>query len=162
MSSLLKVFFKPVWWIGFILFVSFGFFRDAVFLNVNDQLYKLYYGNYDFRMPLWLRFLENLDYMSLYRLKFFLTGLFLLMYFFLTRVFMRIIFKNDKMQARITILVYGALLLIAALVYIVGYLVGDPYEWYAVARTIIGWMSSPVILMVLVPAFLFRNQQNEQ
>lgn len=162
MNKLFTVFFKPVFWIGFVLFVSFGFFRDAVFLNVNDQLYKLYYGNYDFRLPVWLRFLENLEYMTLYRLKFVITVFFLLMYFFLTRIFMRIIFKDDGMHARVTNLVYGFLLLLAACIYAGGYLIGKPHQWYEVARTLIGWMSSPVILMVLVPAFLYRNQQIER
>lgn len=138
------------------LLLAIGFLRDFIFLNVNDQLYKLYFGQYEFQLPGVLRPLENLSYMQLYYLKYFLTGFFLLTYAVLTHSGLKICIPKFS-GWKITGMVFFAVTMLSALIFAGGFLIGKTDEGYAAARGILGVLQSPVPFMLLFPGLLLNK-----
>jgi hypothetical protein len=138
------------------LLLALGFLRDFVFLNINDQLYKLYYGNYEFELPASLKSLENLSYMSLYYLKYFLTGFFVVAYAGLTHWGLKVCLPA-KANWKITAMVFMFIFVFAALIFGVGNLLGEENQAYLTARGILGVLQSPVPFMILFPGLLLKK-----
>jgi hypothetical protein len=138
------------------LLLALGFLRDFVFLNINDQLYKLYYGNYEFELPASLKSLENLSYMSLYYLKYFLTGFFVVAYAELTHWGLKVCLPA-KANWKITAMVFMFIFVFAALIFGVGNLLGKENQAYLTARGILGVLQSPVPFMILFPGLLLKK-----
>ena len=137
-----------------------GYYRDFVFKNINALL-KAWDFNMDYSMPLSLGFLKNYNYDMLVNIKWLLTLLFSLIYMSVAIITINLFFKNRN-YIKITIAVYIGITILSGLFIAVGYLVeGSSEKMYEFARYLMGMLQSPIILMILIPAFKLSEKENK-
>ncbi|HRG57923.1 MAG TPA: hypothetical protein PK323_03145 [Bacteroidia bacterium] len=142
-----------------IVFIVIGFFRDAVFMNLNSQLYKLYFKNYEYTLPNWLSVFEEWPYMKLYYFKYVLTAIFVVLYFLLslTSVFA---FSGNKKNIKWVFYAYGIVLFLSLLTYIGGYALNNFPKGFLFTRNLMGLLQSPFIVMIIIPALKLEKKAN--
>jgi len=140
----------------FLLFL--GFYRDFVFKSINALL-KAWDFNMDYAMPSSLRFLENYQYDTLLNLKWLLTFVFSLLYLIIALITVHLLFKN-KNYLRITIGTYLGIAIFSGIFMLIGhYFQTTTNKMYEFARYFMGMAQSPIILMVLIPAFKLSEKE---
>ena len=142
---------KFLLFIAIIIFVAVGFFRDAVFMNLNSQLYKLYFKNYEYTLPDWLSFFDSWPYMRLYYFKYVLTAIFVFLYFILSLIAVRIFTGNNK-NLKWVLYAYLIVLTLSILTYLGGYLFNNFPKGFLFTRNLLGLLQSPFITMIIIPA----------
>jgi hypothetical protein len=136
-----------------------GYYRDFVFKTINALLQA---KDYDavFTAPPTLQFLDHYSAAGLIKLKWALTLLFTLVYLGLTLFTIRIVFDEQK-YSRLTIGVYIVIMLLSGILMLMGYAFdGLAERMYEPARYLMGLAQSPVILMILIPAFKLSGQEH--
>jgi hypothetical protein len=134
------------------LLLFFGYYRDFVFKNINGLL-KAWDYNMTYNLPRSLQFFENYDYDTLLNIKWLLTLLFSIIYLLIAIKTIGLLFENKK-YTRITLAAYIAVTMVSALFIATGLIFKNTSEtMYEFARYLMGMAQSPVILMVLIPAF---------
>lgn len=140
------------------LLLFFGYYRDFVFKNINGLL-KAWDYNLTYNLPPSLQFFENYDYDTLLNIKWLLTLLFSLIYLLIALKTIRLLFENKK-YTRITLAAYIAVITVSALFIATGLIFKSTSEtMYEFARYLMGMAQSPVILMVLIPAFKLSEKE---
>lgn len=134
-----------------VVFIAVGFFRDAVFMNINSQLYKLYFKNYEYTLPNWLSVFQEWPYMKLYYFKYVLTALFVLLYLILSLVSVGIFTGNLK-NSKWVFYAYAIVLILAIITYTSGYLLNNFPKGFLFTRNLLGLLQSPFIVMVIIPS----------
>lgn len=143
----------------FLVFMILGFSRDYLFVNINYQAGKTYYHRIDdYHVAEGLKFLESWSYTKLYYSKWILTVIYMLMYGSITIMGIHLTFKNRQYN-RYTFLIYALLFVLAALVYISGNHLLSVDRAYTISRQIMGWLQSPIIAMILFPAFYLSEKK---
>jgi|GEM_PF-278648 len=157
---------KPA--VKYILFISLfallGFSREFLFVNINNQLYKLYYGHSSLPLPDSLGFIAGIDYSTLYYSKFALTMVFYLAYLATTLLAIRLT-VNDKKITRWTIYIYLLLLILAGLSMLYNYLANNRIdgEEYTFSRWLLGIAQSPLVAFFMIAsATLYKKFQTEK
>lgn len=140
----------------FVLVVALSFFREFVFLNINEQCRVTYYHASDSHVSSWMTFLGNFSYTQLYYSKWALTLFFPFLLMLLSCLIVRLIF-NKKEYIKWTVITYVCVVFLSFLLFALGWLFNFQDKGYTFARAIIGIAESPVILMVLIPAFKIMN-----
>ncbi len=135
-----------------ILFLVFGFVRDFVFINLNEQASVTYYHSVESHVSASFHFLSAYTYPQLFALKWILTITFALFFMGLTIAIVRLIYK-EKTFLHLTLLAYGVLFLLAAIFFILGQIKPLNLNGYVISRFFMGIAEGPVVLMVLLPAF---------
>ena len=143
-----------------ILFVAVGFLRDAVFININSQLYKLYFKNYAFTLPNWLAYFNAWPYMKLYYFKYFLTVTFIILYFLLTALSVKL-FTGDTKNIKWVFYAYAIVLILSLLSFSIGYFFNNFSKGYLFARNLLGLLQSPFITMIIITALKLDKQQKK-
>jgi len=141
-----------------ILFVAVGFFRDAIFMNINSQLYKLYFKNYEFSLPNWLSSIEAWPYMKLYYFKYFLTAAFVILYLLLTALSVKL-FTSESKNIKWVFYAYAIVLTLSLLCFSGGYFLNNFSKGYLFTRNLLGLLQSPFITMIIIPALKLDKQQ---
>ncbi len=139
----------------FIFFV--GYIREAIFLIINS-VYKNNEFPYNTAYITPPSFLYQWSETTLLFLKWGLTLFFSLTFTALTLWLIHSYFKNKKYN-KFTILIYGTLILFAAIVSMVGILTNSFDSVYTLSRFIIGLVQSPLISLVLFVLFYFISNQ---
>jgi hypothetical protein len=134
-----------------IVFVAVGFFRDAVFMNLNSQLYKLYFKNYEYTLPNWLSFFESWPYMRLYYFKYVITAFFIIFYLILSILSVNLFIGNFK-NVKWVFYAYGIVLFLSILTYFGGYFFNNFPKGFLFTRNLLGLLQSPFIVMIIIPA----------
>ena len=143
-----------------IYLILLGFFREHVFVNVNYQSYKLYYhDSFDYSLPTDMKWLESLSYKQLYIFKFPLTLLFAFLYFLPTYMIVKK-YYSEKKYLQITLLAYGSLIIFSLLVFGIGFLFGGYEKCYSLSRYLMGFVQSPLLLMILIPLLMLTKAQS--
>lgn len=145
------------------IFALLGFAREFLFVNINNQLYILYYGHSSLEVPASLQFITRFDYTTLYYSKYGWTALFFTLYFFATFLCVRRL-GFDKKFSRWAVYIYALLLILSVISMAWGYFVhnriGD--EEYSFSRWIMGIAQSPLVAFFLVAsAALYQSFQNK-
>jgi hypothetical protein len=146
--------FKQILKITFIVcsLLTIGYYRDFVFKTING-LIKAWDFDVDYVIPPSLKFLENYPYDTLLTIKWLLTLLFSIVYLIITLIAIRMLFNSSK-YSRIAIGTYIGIILFSGIFILLGYLFHSTSEkMYEFARYFMGLAQSPVILMILIPAF---------
>ncbi len=136
-----------------VLFVATGFFREFVFVNVNEQRRVAYYHTDDSQLAPSMQWLTAFDDTTLYYAKWPLTLAFTALFAGLTALIVRIAF-NDRRLVRITWLAYAGVFAIAFLIYAAGWLTGNSESTYEISRFVVGIAETPALLAVLFATFL--------
>ncbi|MGD1847673.1 MAG: hypothetical protein ACFB10_19965 [Salibacteraceae bacterium] len=141
-----------------IVLIGLGFLREFVFLNVNYILsYKYGWEEEKPRTPAILEFLYDYSYYTLYQSKWVLTVLFAAIFVAMTLLAIWMAFRKRKFLWW-TLIFFGALLLVAGISFAIGFALKDVelvyYEkGYRLSRRILGFIQSPLSVLVLLPAF---------
>lgn len=135
-----------------------GYYRDFVFRTINSMLQARDY-DVDYSPPSSMEFLEDFSYKSLINMKWVLTVVFSLCYLLLALLTLKILFNNRKYRT-VTIGVYLSITLVSGMFMLCGLLfVGTSARMYEFARYLMGMLQSPIILMILIPAFKLSGQE---
>lgn len=150
----MKVSFRIV--LSILVLLGLGFFRDYVFVNINYQLYKLYYADSETQLPYLLRMLEGFNYSQLYYFKYVLTGFFLLLYVLSTLWCLNSCLPQ-RSNTKLIVSIFFTVTVFAGLLYFSGALFGNAAKGYQAARALLGFLQSPLPFMFLFPALLLRK-----
>ncbi|MCC6251810.1 MAG: hypothetical protein IT238_05055 [Bacteroidia bacterium] len=142
-----------------IAFVIAGFLRDAIFMSINSQLYKLYFKNYDYTLPSWLSYFDSWPYMKLYYFKYWLTAGFILLYFLLSILSLRLVVGSYS-KSKWVIYAYGIIIFLSILTYMGGYFLNNFPKGFLFTRNMIGLLQSPFITMVVIPALKLEENKS--
>jgi hypothetical protein len=143
---------------GFVLF--FGYLRDFIFKKINALL-QAWDHDLDYSLPDFLSFLNNYQYDTIVNIKWGLTCLFWVIYLVISLITIKWLF-NKKRYIQITIAVYSGILILSALFICLGFIFPTAsYKMYEFARYLMGMAQSPVILMILIPAFSIYEKENK-
>ncbi|MGZ4056425.1 MAG: hypothetical protein ACXVPU_15025 [Bacteroidia bacterium] len=135
-----------------------GYYRDFVFKTINGLL-KAWDFDVDYVMPSSLRFLENYEYDTLVNIKWLLTFLFSFIYLIIALITIKIIFNNKK-YLKITIGTYIGITALSGIFILTGHFFHHSAEkMYEFARYFMGMAQSPIILMILIPAFKISEKE---
>ncbi len=152
-------------YIFFILVFAFlGFSREFVFVNINSRLYSLFYNHNDYLLPNSLSFLNQLNYTTLYYIKYPLTVIYFLAYFFTSYFAIKQFCQNKKITIWV-IYIYALLLALASISMAYNYLIenqldGDEYNF---SRWLMGIAQSPLVaFFMLASSKLYDKFQTEQ
>lgn len=150
---------------GFILiFAVIGFSREFLFVNINAQLFALFYKNTDYVLPSIITILSDFDYQTLYYFKYLLTVIYFFAYFFTTYFAVKCICMHKKNTLWVT---YIYLLLLALSTLSMGYnflinnqLGGDEYTF---SRWLMGIAQSPLVcFFIIASSKLYNKFQTQQ
>lgn len=145
------------------LFAFLGFSREFLFVNINNQLYKLYYGHSNLPLPHSLSFIAGVSYSTLFYSKFVLTLLYYLAYFFTSFIAVKLI-TNDKKITLWIIYIYALLLILAGLTMLYNYLVNNQLDGdeYTFSRWLLGIAQSPLVaFFIIASGTLYKKMQKE-
>ena len=141
---------------GVILFL--GYYRDFVFKSIN-ALIQSHELNIDFSMPPSLSIFSNFEYTTLIKTKWLLTIICSAFYLVISIISVKILFENKK-YIRITVGVYIALTIVSAIFMTTGYFFPIiSKNMYSFSRYLMGMAQSPLILMILIPAFKISEKE---
>ena len=146
------------------IFAVLGFSREFLFVNINNQLYKLYYHDNDIIIPSSLSAITNLDYSTLYYLKYPLTILYYLSYCGTSYFAVKLI-CNDKKNANWIIYIYTILLVLSGISMAYNYLINNQLngDEYTFSRWLMGIGQSPLVAFFMIASSkLYKKFQTEQ
>jgi hypothetical protein len=146
--------------IAFILMATLGYFRDFVFTHINWRLQDLYYEKNRHPLPPILDIFRGLSYSHLYYFKFLLTTVTALMYLGIYYLVVKLIFRENK-YLKITLLAFLGIILISSIFYGYGIIFNDFQRGYHLSRIFLGFVQSPLLLMLLIPVFLLDRRKPE-
>ena len=143
----------------FICFAILGFSREFLFVNINNQLYAVYYHNPNLFLPHSLHFLESLDYATMYYGKYFLTIFYFLAYFSVTYFAVKIICV-DKQFTRWIIYIYSLLLILSSIIMAYNYFINNQLDGdeYTLSRWLMGIAQSPLVTFFMIAASNLYNK----
>lgn len=154
--------------IKYIFFISvfaiLGFSREFLFVNINNQLFKLYYHNEDIKIPPSLNFITTFDYSTLYYIKFPFTIIYFLAFFFTSYFAVKLI-CNDKKNAQWIIYIYAILLVLSGISMTYNYLINNQFngDEYTFSRWLMGIAQSPLVaFFIIASSTLYNKFQKEQ
>ncbi len=154
--------------IKYIFFISvfaiLGFSREFLFVNINNQLFKLYYHNEDIKIPPSLNFITTFDYSTLYYIKFPFTIIYFLAFFFTSYFTVKLI-CNDKKNAQWIIYIYAILLVLSGISMTYNYLINNQFngDEYTFSRWLMGIAQSPLVaFFIIASSTLYNKFQKEQ
>lgn len=134
-----------------LLFAFLGFSREFLFVNINNQLYKLYYGQSDLPLPQSLSFIAKFDYSTLYYSKYILTILFFIAYICVSFFAVKTICNGEKIS-RLIIYIYALLLFLAGLTMVYNYFINNSLggDEYTFSRWLMGIAQSPLVAFFVI------------
>jgi hypothetical protein len=141
-----------------VVIIVLGFIREFVFINLNNQLAVAYYRefqntHYAYPLPVSLGFLSSLSYSALSNLRWVFSAAFALLYFIITIIAIGRVYPGTRHRVKIIAAAFGLLIALAGIFYLYGMASGNWERAYPLSLTFSHLAQSPVVLMVLVPAF---------
>ena len=146
------------------LFALLGFSREFLFVNTNNQLFKLYYHNEDIKIPESLDFITHFQYSTLYYLKYLFTLIYFLAYLLTSYFAVKQISRNKK-NAQWIIYIYAILLVLSGISMAYNYLINNQLngDEYTFSRWLMGIGQSPLVaFFIIASSKLYHKFQTEQ
>lgn len=154
-------------WLKYLVFFSIfailGFTREFLFVNINNQLYKLYYGHSNLPVPESLSFIKQFDFDTLYYSKYPLTILTYLIYFLVSFYSVRVLTGNKKYGIWV-VYIYALLLILASITMAYNYFINHNLGGgeYTFSRWLMGIAQSPLVAFFIIAAgALFTKFQTD-
>ena len=142
-----------------LLILTLGYYRDFIFKGINAILQSKEL-NASYTPAASLQFLQTYTISQLLKLKWGLTLLFSLIYLGITLFTIHLIFNNPKFN-RVTIGTYLVIGLLSGFFMATGFVfTGLSDKMYDFSRYLMGMAQSPIILMILIPAFKLSAQEH--
>ena len=146
------------------LFAFLGFSREFIFVNINSQLYTLYYHHSTYTLPNSLSLLNGCSYATLYFLKYPFTCIYFTAYL-LTSFFVVKVICDSKKNAKWVIYIYALLLVLSGISMLYNYLINNQWsgDEYSFSRWLMGIAQSPLVaFFTIASSKLFNKFQTEQ
>ncbi len=141
------------------IFAILGFSREFLFVNINNQLFKLYYHDMDVIIPHSLHFITQFDYSTLYYIKYPLTIVYFLSY--LTTSFFAVkLICNNKKNAQWVIYIYTILLVLSGISMLYNYVINNQLngDEYTFSRWLMGIAQSPLVAFFTIASSRLYNK----
>jgi hypothetical protein len=135
------------------IYLAMGFFREFIFLNINEQSRVTYYHETDSHVSSSMQWLSGFSYPVLYYSKWPLTLAFTVLFAWLAGQTVKVAF-GEKNLVRLTWLVYGVTFVCGLLFFLAGSLIGNSETTYDIARFLAGLTETPALLVILLASFL--------
>lgn len=133
-----------------------GFFREFLFVNINQRIWELYQHQQTTQIYPSLHFLTNFSGNTLYYSKWPLTLLFTAIFAAFACAIVHLLFHERK-YLRWTVLAYAAVFFTGLLFAGIGALSGHFSDLYTVARFLADIVEKPVMIIILIPAFYLHR-----
>ncbi len=145
----------------FSVFAFLGFTKEFLFVNINNQLYKIYYKNNDIVISKSLTILSKYNYETLYYIKYPLTILFFTVYFMASFYSVKIICGNKKITTWI-VYIYSLLFTLSSITMLYNYIINNQLsgEEYTFSRWLMGIAESPLIAFFVISASSLYSKFN--
>lgn len=144
-----------------LLAIIMGYLRDSIFKSINTLL-KAWDYDQDYYMPSFLSFLENYEYNTIVNFKWALTLVFSLIFMSIALMVVKLLFSKKK-YLWITVFLYGGITVLSGFLIVLGLIFdGTSEKMYEFARYLMGMAQSPIILMILIPAFKISEKENKK
>ena len=141
-----------------LVFFATGFWREFVFLNVNEQMRVAYYDSPDTHLAPSMEWLTSFSYEQLYWLKWPLTMGFTALFGVYSITIVRLIFHERSYQT-LTLWAYIVVFAGSFLFFGIGWFLNS-YEFaYTIARFLAGLIETPAMLAILVAAFMVHRRK---
>lgn len=127
-----------------LIIISLGYLRDYVFVSINEKTGQGLAG------------ISNPDQRVFFISKWVFTFIFAFIYLGVTCLLLHFIFARKK-YIQIAAFAYGVLFLISFLAAAAGYFFSSFENVYPFVRTLMGIAQSPLVIMILIPAFLLNK-----
>ncbi len=135
------------------IYIVTGFFREFIFLNINEQIRLTYYHDTDSHVAPSLHWISTASYATLYYSKWILTFLFTAFFAFLAARTIKIAFQDHSL-VKITWSAYAIIFVTGLLFYLGGAISGNSQNTYAISRFLAGLTETPALLVILSASFL--------
>ena len=141
------------------IFALLGFSREFLFVNTNNQLYKLYYHDEDIKIPESLEFITHFQYSTLYYLKYLFTIIYFLAYLLTSYFAVKHICLNKK-NTQWVIYIYAILLVLSGISMAYNYLINDQLngDEYTFSRWLMGIGQSPLVAFFIIASSKLYNK----
>ncbi|MBS1652597.1 MAG: hypothetical protein JSU07_11375 [Bacteroidetes bacterium] len=136
--------------------------RESFFIQINNLMYKKYYGHTDLPMPAYIQIFNNFSYTTIYLMKYVFTLLWTFLFFTLNYIAI-MSFKKQKRTNLWLICIYAGISLIAVISMLYGYLAHSQLQdsEYSFSKWLVGVLQSPFIcLFLLLTETLNTNTKN--
>ena len=136
-----------------ILMVACGFVRDWMSVNINFHLGYLYYKwDENPASPIVQNLASGYEYITIWRFKWVMTIATAIVYGAMTAAIGYIAFLERKF-VWLTTWAFGIITVLSGIFYVGGSVLGASNAGYAFARAFMDFVQSPLVLMVLIPAY---------
>ena len=141
------------------IFALLGFSREFLFVNTNNQLYKLYYHDEDIKIPESLEFITHFQYSTLYYLKYLFTIIYFLAYLLTSYFAVKHICLNKK-NTQWVIYIYAILLVLSGISMAYNYLINNQLngDEYTFSRWLMGIAQSPLVAFFMIASSKLYNK----
>lgn len=141
------------------IFALLGFSREFLFVNTNNQLYKLYYHDEDIKIPESLEFITHFQYSTLYYLKYLFTIIYFLAYLLTSYFAIKHICRNKK-NTQWVIYIYAILLVLSGISMAYNYLINNQLngDEYTFSRWLMGIAQSPLVAFFMIASSKLYNK----
>lgn len=149
---------KLLIFLGFAALTATGFFREYLFLNINEQIRVTYYQVNDTHVDPPLQVLARFSYSELYYGKWLLTLVFAAIMAGLTALIVKWWFRKKEL-VRIGLLVYGFVFGLSFIFFLIHAFFPTLEGSYAISRFLVGMTETPLLSVLLIAAFTLVNKQ---
>jgi len=143
------------------IFALLGFTIEFIFVHINSRLYSLYYHHNDYLLPTSLSLLSDFSYDELYYIKYPLTIVCFLAYYFTSFYTVKVICKDEK-NAYWVFYIYLILLVLSGVSVSLGYLINNQLDGdsYTFSRWLMGVAQSPLVAFFMIASKkLYKNNK---
>lgn len=147
--------------ISIFVFFLLGYFRDYLFVNINDALYYISHNSFPVQHSVdnKLTILLELSYSQLYYTKWMLTIIFSAAFLILSMGTLKFFFAKEKYFQPL-LFIYIFLIIISSALTLLGILLKDNTWTYKISRFLMGISQSPLPLMIIIFALKLSNNNN--
>ncbi len=149
---------KLLIFLGIAALIATGFFREYLFLNINEQIRVTYYQVNDTHVDPPLQVLARFSYSELYYGKWLLTLVFAAIMAGLTALTVKWWFRKKEL-VRIGLLVYGFVFGLSFIFFLIHAFFPMLEGSYAISRFLVGMTETPLLSVLLIAAFTLVNKQ---
>lgn len=133
-------------------------------MNINNQLYNLYYNNFDYKLPESISFITHFNYATLYYAKYPLTIAYFMAYLITSFYAIKTICVNKK-NAFWIVYIYAILLVLSGISMSYNYIINNQLngDEYTFSRWLMGIAQSPLVtFFTIASSTLYNKFQTEK
>jgi hypothetical protein len=141
------------------VFFILGYFRNFIFLSINNRASALYYNEPSFVLSGILSFFNQFSYKDLITLKWILTFLFSVFFTLLSLATVSTLFHNQQYNSLCLILNIFVIVISVIFIFSGRFIASFSNSGFVISRSLIHLEQSPIITLIMVMAIYYHNKQ---